>query len=112
MEYALPQGAYRRPQESYLERRLQQANDFTHLIPHKRTEFLPLFLDGVYGFTYPNGNYMAIDRDLMPEQKEKTEVHESIHTPDEYETRRLTEWMLLRDLRPYEERKIKEEKIN
>lgn len=113
MEYYIPHNAYRRPQESYLERRLIEISDFTHLIPLKRTEFLPhLFNRGVYGFTEPNGNYMAIDRDLMPEQKQKTDVHESIHTSWEYETRVLTDWMLSRELGNYKRRELNEEKIN
>ena len=54
---------------------------------------------GLYGFTYLGTNYMAINRNLdyAPEIKRETELHEAIHTNDEYETRVLTWWMLSKD---------------
>ena len=49
---------------------------------------------GLYGFTYLGWDYMAINDNLQAEQDYETQVHEAIHTPDEYETRVLTKWML------------------
>lgn len=67
--------------------------DFTNRIPDKRMQKVRLPPD-FYGYTFLDLDYMAINDNLLPEQNYKTQVHEAIHTPNEYDTRRLTEWML------------------
>ena len=67
--------------------------DFTKFCPNKRMEKLSL-PSGLYGFTYLNADYMVINNNLQDEKNYETQVHESIHTNDEYETRILTWWML------------------
>jgi hypothetical protein len=72
-------------------------SDFTHLIPNKRLEKRqPSHMDGAYGFTYsPSAlDYMCLDNSLFGKFKEEVDVHESIHTEDEYETRVLSRWMI------------------
>jgi hypothetical protein len=52
-------------------------------------------MGGILGFTYLGQNKMALRDDLVGD-KEMVDVHESIHTPDEYETRILTDWILMK----------------
>ncbi|MBD3249593.1 hypothetical protein GF336_06120 [Candidatus Woesearchaeota archaeon] len=70
----------------------KKKQDFTHSVPDKRMEKerLP---SGLYGYTFLGLDYMAINDNLDPEQSYKTQVHEAIHTEDEYETRQLEKWM-------------------
>ena len=79
--------------EEYEQNRKIAKIDFTKFAPNKRMEKLPL-PSGLYGFTYLGLDYMAINDNLLPEKNYETQVHEAIHTPDEYETRILTWWML------------------
>jgi hypothetical protein len=79
--------------EEYEANRRIAKKDFTCLAPNKRMEKLKM-PDGLYGFTYLGSDYMAINDSLLPEKNYETQVHEAIHTNDEYETRVLTRWML------------------
>ncbi len=81
---------------AYHERRDQALQDFTSLVPDKIADIRPLPI-GLYGFTYLNTNYMAINEVVSFHKQRETMVHEAIHTQDEYETRQITAWMLSKD---------------
>jgi hypothetical protein len=51
-------------------------------------------MGGVLGFTYLGSGKIARRADLFGDMAKMVDVHESIHTPDEYETRVLTDWIL------------------
>ena len=51
-------------------------------------------MGGILGFTYLGSGKIARRDDLFGDMAMLVDVHESIHTPDEYETRILTEWIL------------------
>jgi len=53
-------------------------------------------MGGAYGWTYsPSAlDYMCLDDTLIGKFRKEVDVHESIHTPDEYETRVLSRWMV------------------
>ncbi len=51
-------------------------------------------MGGILGFTYLGENFMGIRDDLYGPELHEVELHEAIHTSDEYETRVLTKWML------------------
>ena len=81
---------------SYLERRHEAMHDFTDRVPGKQLHTFPSSGNaGLYGFTYI-GDVNAWRRDdlIGTEFATMVDVHECIHTPDEYETRRITEWMM------------------
>jgi hypothetical protein len=67
--------------------------DFSNRIPDKfmTKENLP---SGLYGYTWLGNNQMVISDNIDYSQNQKTQLHECIHTNDEYETRRLTDWMM------------------
>ena len=48
---------------------------------------------GLLGFTYLGDNSIHLREGLIG-QKRMVDIHESIHTPDEYETRVLTDWIM------------------
>lgn len=48
----------------------------------------------LYGFTYRGTGIINVRDDLQGETLLETQIHESLHTSDEYETRRLTEWIM------------------
>ena len=50
--------------------------------------------EGLYGFTYRHSGKIGLREDLDPREKLDTDIHESMHTPDEYETRKITEWIM------------------
>lgn len=82
---------------TYLNRRQQALNDFSDRVPGKWVDVFPANMMGsVLGFTYLGQGYMALRDDLTGKTKKMVDIHESIHTPDEYETRILTEWIMSR----------------
>ena len=88
---------------SYLERRQEAMHDFTDRVPGKHMNTFPSAGNaGLYGFTYL-GDVKVWRRDdlIGGEFAKMVDVHESIHTPDEYETRRLTEWMMEKENSKY-----------
>jgi len=86
---------YSRPFRSYLRELERKRRDFTNLVPMKSvTKFPRSIMGGVLGFTYLGENFMGIRDDLNAEEANEVEIHEAIHTPDEYETRVITKWML------------------
>lgn len=84
---------------SYMERRNQAMHDFTDRVPGKHMNTFPSSGNaGLYGFTYIGDQRVWRRDDLIGTEFAKmVDVHESIHTPDEYETRRITEWMMERE---------------
>jgi hypothetical protein len=74
--------------------REQALQDFTNQLD-KTLHIMPTsIMGGILGFTYLGENFMARRADLTGAKALMVDVHESIHTPDEYETRVLTDWML------------------
>ena len=69
--------------------------DHTNKIPDKKLEKerLPW---GFYGYTYLGHNKMWLNEllDQTPALKRETDVHEAIHTNDEYETRVISRDMI------------------
>ncbi len=60
--------------------------------------------EGLYGWTHRQKDGMInVRENLHGEKRIETIIHESIHTPDEYETKRLTEW-IMESMFPKEER--------
>ena len=84
------------PSDSYLQRFLQTRNDPTRVIPHQgMKKFAKNGNEGLYGWTYKaKDGAIRIREDLIDLKKLETDIHECIHTPDEYETRVLTHWIL------------------
>lgn len=80
---------------AYLDRRIESMHDFTDRVPGKNLETFPVAgNEGLYGYTFL-GDVKAWRRDdLTGDFAKMVDVHECIHTPDEYETRRITEWMM------------------
>jgi hypothetical protein len=79
------------PDLEYLSQIEMSKIDFTNRVD-KRVNKVEL-PQGFYGYTFLGGGEMYINNKLLPEDNFKTQVHEAIHTDDEYETRRLEEWM-------------------
>src|SRR3989338_5745026 len=88
---------------SYLERRHEAMNDFTDRVPGKHLHTFPSSGNaGLYGFTYLGDQRVWRRDDLIGSEFAKmVDVHECIHTPDEYETRRITEWMMEKEKSRY-----------
>ena len=100
MTYA-PQKQYKAPHLDYIVAESLRKEDFTNLVPNKRMEMVKLPA-GFYGYTFLGQNYMAINDNLPPARSHETQVHEAIHTPDEYETRVLTWWKISSDKKAYQ----------
>ncbi|RMF06335.1 hypothetical protein D6764_02445 [Candidatus Woesearchaeota archaeon] len=80
---------------SYLEQWESERNDFTRRVPFKIVRKQPKnIMGGVLGYTILNEGWIVLRDDLEGDLKHLVDVHESIHTPDEYETRVITSWML------------------
>ena len=91
--------SYALPHEDYLKQRQLTLQDFTRLAPNKRLEKHPVAFtgEGVLGYTILGWDWMVVRDDLYGDKLFEVELHESIHTPDEYETRLITSWMLQRE---------------
>ena len=82
---------------AYMNKRQQALHDFSDRVPGKHVDIFPANMMGsVLGFTYLGQGYMALRDDLIGKTKKMVDIHESIHTPDEYETRILTDWIMAR----------------
>ena len=87
---------------AYLNKREQALTDFSDRVPGKNVHIFPeSLMGGVLGFTYLGDNYMALRADLTGNLKKMVDIHESIHTPDEYETRILTDWIMMKERPKY-----------
>ena len=81
--------------KSYAERLTDQKGDFSERVPFKVLHMKPKNqMGGALGYTFLGESYMAMRDDLQGELKREVDIHESIHTPNEYETRVLTWWMM------------------
>ncbi len=81
--------------QNYIKKLEAIRKDFTPRAPFKTVhKFAPNEMGSVLGFTYIGENFMGIRDDLTPDELHEVELHEAIHTPDEYETRVITKWML------------------
>jgi len=84
------------PQDKqYLEIAERKRKDFTHNVPAKDVHKFPIsMMGGILGFTYLGDSFVGIRDDLNDYESHEVEIHEAIHTPDEYETRQIVRWML------------------
>jgi len=100
---------YDKEQESY---RISYSADYSGRMDIARQDFtnrLDKFMDtlpksvmgGVLGFTYLGSGKMTLRDDLIGATRQMVQVHEAIHTPDEYETRVLTDWIITLDKPKY-----------
>jgi len=86
---------------TYLNQRQQALHDFTDRVPGKHVDILPAsVMGGILGFTYLGQDRMTLRDDLIGDKK-MVDIHESIHTPDEYETRLLTDWIMEKPMSKY-----------
>ncbi|MBI2658696.1 hypothetical protein HYX05_01160 [Candidatus Woesearchaeota archaeon] len=86
---------YRQQLKNYLHKHIEDKEDITNRVPLKWLNILPeSMMGGVLGFTYLGENFMGRRADLTGKTARMVDIHESIHTPDEYETRVLTSWMM------------------
>ena len=89
--------AYRLTKGAYLNRRHEALHDFSDRVPGKHVDILPAsVMGGILGFTYLGQDRMTLRDDLIGDKK-MVDIHESIHTPDEYETRILTSWIMSKE---------------
>ena len=86
---------YRQQLKNYMQQHINSKEDMTNRVPLKWLNILPeSFMGGVLGFTYLGENFMGRRADLTGSTARMVDIHESIHTPDEYETRVLTSWIM------------------
>ena len=87
---------YNIPLLNYEEKKEINKQDFSNLAENKWVDVFPeAQMGGILGFTYLGDGYQALRADMLYSPLGKmVDLHESIHTPDEHETRVLTEWML------------------
>lgn len=89
------QDSYARNIKEYIQKHIEEKEDMTNRVPLKWLNILPESqMGGVLGFTYLGENFMGRRADLAGAAARMVDIHESIHTPDEYETRVLTEWIM------------------
>lgn len=87
---------YNIPLLDYEEKQEINKQDFSNLAANKWLDIFPESqMGGILGFTYLGDNYQALRADMLYSPIGKmVDLHEAIHTPDEHETRVLTEWMM------------------
>ena len=86
---------YQQQLKNYIKKHVEDKEDMTNRVPLKWLNILPeTMMGGVLGFTYLGENFMARRADLTGKTARMVDIHESIHTPDEYETRVLTSWIM------------------
>ena len=80
---------------NYLQQHMEDKQDTTKMVPLKFVNSFPIsFMGGVLGFTYIGHHSMGKRDDLTGDLSWEVDIHESIHTPDEYETKWVTLWMM------------------
>jgi hypothetical protein len=88
---------YSKESRVYALEREQGMNDFTKFAD-KTLHIMPAgYMGGVLGFTYLGENFMARQEGLRDDLAREVDVHEAVHTPDEYETRVIVDWILSRE---------------
>lgn len=81
--------------DSYLKKFQAEREDVTKFFPFVNIRtFSRSGNEGLYGWVFRNSGYINIREGLDEEKKEETIIHETIHTSDEYETRRITDWIM------------------
>ena len=86
---------YRQQLKNYLKKHMEDKEDMTNRVQLKWLNILPeSMMGGILGFTYLGENFMGRRADLTGKTARMVDIHESIHTPDEYETRILTSWIM------------------
>lgn len=86
---------YKLQLKNYMKQHIEDKQDMTNRVPLKWLNILPEnIMGGVLGFTYLGENFMGRRADLTGKTARMADIHESIHTPDEYETRVLTSWIM------------------
>lgn len=86
---------YKLQLKNYMQQHIESKEDTTNRVPLKWLNILPeSIMGGVLGFTYLGDNSMGRRADLAGKTARRVDIHESIHTPDEYETRVLTTWIM------------------
>ena len=86
---------YKQQLKNYLKQHIEDKEDMSNRVPLKWLNILPeSMMGGILGFTYLGENFMGRRADLTGKTARMVDIHESIHTPDEYETRVLTSWIL------------------
>ncbi|HLC65485.1 MAG TPA: hypothetical protein VJI46_05185 [Candidatus Nanoarchaeia archaeon] len=95
-DYATPLTHYREWQELVKQ-------DFTGMVDKSISVLPKSHMGGVLGFTYLGQGIMTLREDHAGFMRldPLTQVHEAVHTPDEYETRRISEWMLIAVAKKY-----------
>ena len=71
--------------------------DFTGILDKKLNIAPSSTMGGILGYAYLGENFMVRRDDVHGDKALMVDVHEAIHTHDEYETRVLTSWMLARE---------------
>lgn len=80
---------------TYQERFEQERRDILKFIPTAVMNKFPVQgNEWLYGWTIRGTNQVNVRDDLYGLKKLETDIHECTHTPDEYETRRRTEWKM------------------
>ncbi|MEK6983340.1 MAG: hypothetical protein AABX33_02105 [Nanoarchaeota archaeon] len=86
---------FRQQLKGYMRQLIESKDDMTNRVPLKWLNILPeSLMGGILGFTYLGENFMGRRADLTGKTARMVDIHESIHTPDEYETRILTSWIM------------------
>lgn len=85
--------------KDYFKDFLRKKQDFTNNIPNKKLVIEPKsILGGILGWTILGWDVMGKRSDMnFSYMNTYVEVHEGIHTDDEYETRVISDWMLSYD---------------
>ena len=87
--------SYKQHLKNYMQQHIKSKEDMTERVPLKWLNILPeTQMGGVLGFTYIGDSSMGRRADLTGKTARMVDIHESIHTPDEYETRVLTDWIM------------------
>ena len=80
---------------AYLDRRIEAMHDFSDRVPGKQLNTFPVSgNEGLFGYTFLGDVKIWRRDDLTGDFAKMVDIHESIHTPDEYETRILTDWIM------------------
>ena len=86
---------YRKILKDYMQQHIRSREDMANRVPLKWLNIHPeTTMGGVLGFTYIGDHSMGRRADLTGQTARMVDIHESIHTPDEYETRVLTSWIM------------------
>lgn len=93
---------YRQQLKNYMKKHIESREDMTNMVPLKWLNIFPeSMMGGILGFTYLGENFMGRRADLTGKTARMVDIHESIHTPDEYETRILTSWIMEKAIPKY-----------